>query len=322
MAESWKSGDHNQQRISIVIVTYRSRRTIDATLQALRESQEGGLARVIVVDNASDDGTADFVSQHYPSVTLIRNAGNVGFGRGCNQGIELASTPFILLLNPDAVIDARSLAILLDFLDRNPRVGICGPAVIDESGALQPAGGLPKPWKIIIRPLSSKLASREQRFVVPGEAASETDTICGSIMLLRKEMIDMIGAFDPRFFLYFEETDLCCRAREAGWEIWTVGEAVGRHVNAASAKQTNAEMLWDTISEHYFRSRFYYLIKHFGWPAAVFSEIGEIASMVLGVGVDALRGKPRPAIGARLRAPIMRMPIPPDRGVRSEGVDA
>jgi N-acetylglucosaminyl-diphospho-decaprenol L-rhamnosyltransferase len=315
MIDSVKSNSSSDAQVTIIIVTYQSANTIGATLDALRESQNSSLARIVVIDNASNDGTADYVSRNYPSVKLIRNIENVGFGRGCNQGIEFASTPYALLLNPDAVIDNGSLSTLIDFLDQNPHVGICGPAVIDASGALQPAGGLPKPWKILLKPLSSKLASRGQRSVVPGEAPAESDSICGSIMLLRMKMIGEIGVFDPRFFLYFEETDLCLRAKQAGWKIWTVGEAVGRHINAASAKQTKAEMIWDTISEHYFKSRFYYMIKHFGWPVAAITEIGELGFILLGVVVDSIRGKPSRNVESRFRAPILKLPASPNRRV-------
>jgi N-acetylglucosaminyl-diphospho-decaprenol L-rhamnosyltransferase len=315
MPESNKFSESRNLRVTVVIVSYKSVATIGAALGALRDAQLAGLARVIVVDNASDDGTADYISRSFPSVEVVRNADNVGFGRGCNQGIALAKTPYILLLNPDAAIDAKSITVLTDFLDRNPRVGICGPSVIDASGALQPAGGLPKPWKVFLNPLFSKLANRGIRLVAPGEAPRATDSICGSIMLLRKEMIDGIGIFDPRFFLYFEETDLCLRAGKAGWEIWTVGEAVGKHVNAASTKQTKAEMVHDTISEHYYRSRYYYLLKHFGLPAAVLAEIGELGSLAAKSIIDSIRGRPQASVGARLRAPILRRPALPNHHV-------
>lgn len=94
----------------------------------------------------------------------------------------------------------------------------------------------------------------------------------GAVLLLRCAMLGEIGAFDPRFFLYFEETDLCRRASSAGWGIWAIGTAVADHLDAASAKSLQRRMFQTCIAEHYFRSRFYYLEKHFGWPAAVATE--------------------------------------------------
>jgi GT2 family glycosyltransferase len=307
------SNTPKNSEVTVIIVTYQSIGTISAALDALQELMDSGLVRIIVIDNASQDRTADYIEKLYPSVYLIRNINNVGFGRGCNQGIEISLTPYILLLNPDAVIDIKSLIVLVRFCNCNPKVGICGPAVIDVSGELQPAGCLPRPWRILLKPIFSKLATHGRRNVIPGEAPAKTDMICGSIMLVRRQMITEIGAFDPRFFLYFEETDLCCRAMRSGWEIWTNGEAIGRHINAASAKQTKAAIAGATISKHFYESRFYYLIKHFGWPVAIMTEIGELVSLVLGFAVGFFRGKPKTNFSARFRAPIFRLPVSPNR---------
>lgn len=312
MTESKESASERRPQLTVVIVSYQSRDTIGATLDALRESYDAGLADAVVIDNASPDGTADFVATHFPWTTLVRNHNNVGFGRGCNQGFKCVATPYVLLLNPDAVIDLKALTVLVGFMISTPRTGICGPAVKETSGALQPAGGLPNPWKIMLRPLLPGWASSGQRHVVPGEAPAATDWVCGSVMLLRWKMIEEIGRFDPRFFLYFEETDLCYRAQRSGWEIWTVGEAVAGHVNAASAKTTKADMMWGTISEHYFKSRFYYLSKHFGRPAAVMAELGELFFMFMRAGVNLARGRSSRSLGPRLRAPILKLPASPN----------
>jgi GT2 family glycosyltransferase len=129
-------------------------------------------------------------------------------------------------------------------------------------------------------------------------------------MLLRREMVTSLGGFDPRFFLYFEETDLCLRAARRGWQIWTVGEAVGRHVNAAVARSVSKRMMWGAIPEHYFRSRFYYMTKNFGRGLAVLAEIGEIACMILRAAVDKVRGRTYSDLTGRLQSPVLRMPRP------------
>ncbi len=299
---SWKT------RATVIIVSYRSRRTIASTLDALEDARDGGFVEIVVVDNASDDGTADFVATAYPFVTLIRNPENSGFGRGCNLGFAKAASPYLLLLNPDAVIRRDSIQMLIDFMDRNPRAGICGPAVRWSSGELQASGDLPNPLAVIAAPLFPRWAMRARRLILPGDEPRSTSWICGSIMLLRKSMIDEIGPFDPRFFLYFEETDLCYRARRDGWEVWAVGDACGSHANAASARATESELIGDTIPKHYFESRYYYLVKHYGWPAAALAEIGELVSIVLRTAVDAARRRPNLSLKRRLRGPFMRQP--------------
>jgi GT2 family glycosyltransferase len=277
---------------------------LDALLDAHRED----FVDAVVVDNASDDGTADFVAETYPWVRLVRNAKNVGFGRGCNRGFEHVIAPYVLILNPDAVMEYCALKILVAYMEGNERIGICGPAVTEQSGALQPAGSLPSPWKTILKPLFAKWTRGIQRHIVPGEHPAKTNWLCGSILLIRRSVLDTIGGFDPRFFLYFEETDLCYRALKAGWEIWTVGTAVGKHVNGASAKKMNTPMMWGAISEHYFQSRYYYMMKHYGsiWAKSV--EVGELVCMACRAAVECVRGKTYPDLALRLRAPIFKVP--------------
>ncbi|MBI9099182.1 MAG: glycosyltransferase family 2 protein [Spirochaetaceae bacterium] len=302
----------NDPQVTVIIVTYQSKDTIKETLDALTEANESGFADVIVIDNASNDGTTNFISENYPWVTLLINEKNIGFGRGCNIGLDNTKTPYSLLLNPDAVIDKKSLTVMYNFMKKNPETGICGPAVIEASGELQRAGSLSNPWKIMLKPVLPNWSSKGQRIVKPGEKPMETDWICGSVMFLRMSMIKEINAFDPQIFLYFEETDLIYRASKKGWKIWTVGEAVCQHVNAASAKLTKAPMMEGTISEHYYRSRFYYLIKHFGYPLAITAEAGELVMMLVRFLINTLRGKSYKKISNRFRSPFFKLPVFPD----------
>ncbi len=312
MVDMYK-GDHAvSAKITIIIVSFQSVDFIGDNLAKLEKPILEKLVKVIVVDNSSTDGTADFVEKRYPHVKLIRNQINIGFGRGCNCGFSYADTPYVLLINPDAVIDEVSLKKLLSFMDSKPETGICGPAVIDESGAIQPSGASAKPWKVILKPLFPGLAVKGMRNIMPGEPPRQTDWICGSIMMLRSRMIEEIGGFDPRFFLYFEETDLHLRAKKAGWQIWTVGEAVGGHINAASAKATSEDMIWGTISEHYFKSRFYFFRKHYGLIPAVLADVGELFAMFIRYLLSTVRGKKYKIIRQRLRSPIMKSPDIPE----------
>lgn len=297
--------------VTAVIVTYRSRETVGAALDALHEAHLAGLAEAVVVDNASDDDTADFVEERYPWVTLIRSADNLGFGRGCNVGLRNARTPFVLLLNPDAVLPVNGLQRMITFMQQHPRAGICGPAVREHAGDVQPAGCLPTPGRTALKPLFPGWASKGLWHVQPGEAPRSTDRICGSIMLIRRQMLDSVGEFDPRFFLYFEETDLCFRTIRTGWQIWTVGDAIGEHINAASGKAMKVPMMWGTISEHYFKSRFYYFKKHYGWLSAAAAETGELCCMFVRYVLNRFRGKAYPNLGQRLRSPFYRMPTDP-----------
>ncbi|NGP53693.1 glycosyltransferase family 2 protein [Thioalkalivibrio sp. XN8] len=299
-----------EPQVSVVLVSYQSRETIGRTLDALQRARESMGIRTIVVDNASSDGTADFVAEYHPWVSLVRGHENVGFGKGCNIALRDVASPYVLFLNPDAVCGLPALQAMLALMESRPSIGILGPAVVEASGQLQPSGALPTPWTVMWKPAFPGWASRGMRHVQPGELPRRTSWICGSVMLVRMSMVKEIGGFDPRFFLYFEESDLCARAHRAGWEVWTSGQAVCEHVNAASAKKTGDAMMWGTISDHYFRSRMYYMVKHHGWPAALVMEAGELVLMCARAVIERTRGRPYPTLAGRLRAPKFRLPAP------------
>jgi hypothetical protein len=146
--------------------------------------------------------------------------------------------------------------------------------------------------------------------IQPGDAPRCVQWLCGALLLCRTELIQRLSGFDPRFFLYFEETDLCRRAGAAGAELWAVGTAVAEHAGSASTRQAQRDLPeGGYLSEHYYRSRYYYLIKHHGRVAAAATEICELG---IKAGRDAARwllGRaPARELSARLQAPVLRLP--------------
>ena len=194
------------------------------------------------------------------------------------------------------------------FLDANPRAGIVAPAIREPDGGLQFAGCLPSPRSVVLGAAGCENAYPNRRRIVPGDPPFRTDWLCGAILLIRKELWDDLGGFDPRFFLYFEETDFCLRASRRGWELWAVGEAVAYHTNAASSSSTQALMYRDCIAEHYFRSRFYFLSKHFGWFRAASAEILELTLISAVSLVHFVRGRRSEKFSVRVRSPLLRRP--------------
>jgi len=277
--------------VSVVIVSYRSRSTIAATLAPLEQAVRHQQIECIIVDNASGDGTADFIATHYPWVRLVRSPTNLGFGRGCNAGFAEARADHVLFLNPDAVIEPAAIAALAAVLTANPQAAAVGPATLvgtaalggssfeatdanraDGEGAMQMAGMLTTPMSLIASALNRRDAFTERRAIIPSEVPFRTNWICGAVMLFRASAFRALGGFDPRFFLYFEETDLCLRAARAGFELWATGSATARHVCGASARASGQAMASGCIAEHYNRSRTYYLRKNFGRTTAIATE--------------------------------------------------
>lgn len=272
--------------VTAVIVTYQSRETIGNTLDELLPAWDQGFCDCVVVDNASSDGTADFVRESYPWVRVVASAENLGFGRGCNLGFESVDTPYVLMLNPDACIDASALRILVEFMEARPRVGIAAPATVAGNGECQDAGLVLTPLGLVRAMLGLGGSHPDKKSISPGAAPFRTTWVCGAIMLIRSELFRKLRGFDPRFFLYFEETDLCLRAAAAGQELWVVGAATATHLVGASAQKTGAKLSMGStgnIVEHYYPSRFYYLQKHFGWFPAIGAE-------AVAAAVECLRG--------------------------------
>ncbi|CAG0993977.1 N-acetylglucosaminyl-diphospho-decaprenol L-rhamnosyltransferase [Myxococcaceae bacterium] len=212
--------------LSILIVTWNSAAEIGACLRSLRERLEGRISfETIVIDNASSDSTVEVVKRVAPDAHLIETGTNEGFGRACNRGIAEASGRRILLLNPDCEV-GEGLPELLAWLDANPRVGIATGWIVGSDGRIQRNWGRTPPslWTEILEHTTlAKLApsifgrhwlgvgdSREIRFV---------PAISGMAMILDSKLARDLGGFDPAYFMYLEDFDLCWRAREHGAAI-------------------------------------------------------------------------------------------------------
>ena len=297
-----------QPRTTVVIVTYRSMGVVNRALEALEPIARGGAVACTVVDNASDDGTAAYVREEHPWVRLLEGRGNVGFGRGCNAGLARAETEFVLFLNPDAVISYESLLTLERFFDEHDGAGLIAPAVAFEDGGYQPVRPLPTPLGVLAGEGGFALGSTEQIPVWPGAEPFPVEWLCGAVLMGRRQLLDDLDGFDPRFFMYFEETDLCVRARQAGAELWMVPGAEASHTSGASAERSDARLWSGCIAEYYFESRHYYLTKHYGRLAACGATLGEIALMAARTLLDRVRGRGSSRLQYRLKAPVLRLP--------------
>lgn len=208
--------------ISVIVVTYNSARQIKNCLQSVL-NQTGVDFETIVVDNASVDTTLKELEGFNTRVIASRE--NLGFGKGCNLGFASSCGRYIYLLNPDACLeDAGALAKLCRAMDANPRWGMAGTKVCSVNGEEESRPAAEYPAQRFVHRDFSKL---------PGSVA----WIIGASMVVRRELYEKLGGFDPSFFLYSEETDFCLRMREAGFEIGYVPEVAVKHIGAASEDQ-------------------------------------------------------------------------------------
>ena len=222
--------------VTAIFVTYNSEDTVGQALDAARDSYDAGLLEAVVVDNASRDGTCEVVATGYPWVRLIRSETNLGYARGLNLGFEGIESPYVIFMNPDAVLPRNAVEKLLAFMESNPDAGLAAPATVRENGEYQEVGGLVTPWTFVRNAAGISDGPAGKRPLLPGARPTQTDWICGAIMFLRSRAVRETGGMDPRFFLYFEETDLCVRLARAGYSIWAVGEAVARQCAKGAAR--------------------------------------------------------------------------------------
>ena len=287
---------HSVDRLDVlvVIVTYR---TASLTVQAL-SSLEGEISsleiriRVMVVDNDSGDfrEIADAIERNAWSswVTLVKAPRNGGFGYGNNLGIKSAygvSGPdYIYLLNPDAQVRPGAVGILARFLESNSRAGIAGSRITNSDGSdwsiafrfpamlSELAGGLEV--AVVSRVLRRYAVARQM-----GSTPQQTDWICGASMMIRPQVLAKIGGFDENYFLYFEETDFCFRAKQEGFETWYVPDSQVVHIRGQSTKVTDLSLGPRRLPNYWFDSRRRFFVRTYGfWRAMAIDAVALIAS--------------------------------------------
>ncbi|HEV7750738.1 MAG TPA: glycosyltransferase family 2 protein [Baekduia sp.] len=212
--------------LAIVVVSHNSRPWLGACLSSLADHAEGVTLDVVVVDNASTDGSAEFVEAHHPEARVLRRA-NRGFASGNNEGLRTVDAPYVLLLNPDTEILHGQFADLIATLRDHPDVGLVGVRQVTADGTLWPTiRYFPSPVRAACQALGSERWPRRRRWMGERELdlsaydrATDCDWTSGSFLLARREALLSTGLLDERFFLFSEETDLCLRMRGAGWRI-------------------------------------------------------------------------------------------------------
>lgn len=291
--------------VTAIFVTYNSADTIAEALGSFQESHERGLARCVVVDNASQDRSLDTV-RGFPWVNLVPSDSNLGYGSALNLGMRRTDTEFIAFMNADACLSRRSLEVLVEFLKAHPKAAMVGPAIVwGNDNRLQETGGLPTPWRDLVAAIGRPARLLRRKVIEPGGAPFRTDWLCGAVLLARASAIEEVGGFDEAFFLYYEETDLCRRLLDRGWELWAVGEAQASHVGGASATTSGEETIYKSvIAKHFYASRFRYLAKHHGYAAAAFVEAFELLCLGAKDLLSWPLGRYRGRLASRLKGPV------------------
>lgn len=272
--------------LSVIIVNYRVRYFLELCLRSAQKALAGLESEIIVVDNRSADGSVEALRVLFPAVRFVENTENLGFARACNQGYRLAGGEFILFLNPDTVLPEDFARICLDFLGAKPRAGGLGVRMVDGGGRFlkESRRGFPSPWVAFCK-LSGLtwLFPRTRVFAgyylghLPAGEAHPVPVLSGACLLIRRAVLEAIGAFDERFFMYAEDIDLSYRCEKAGYINYYLPDVTVLHFKGESTQKDSRYV------RQFYRAMSQFRRKHFtGAMPMVFNAGMEAAIRVRG----------------------------------------
>ena len=238
--------------LAVAIISYNTRDFLRACLSSvIREAPR----EIVVVDNASSDGSAAMVTAEYPQVLLQINETNGGYGAAANQAIARCQSDYVVLMNADTLLPPNALTVFEQYLTEHPRAGVVGPRLVEADGTLQASCyPFPKPLGTLLE--NSRFAvflGRRIRRYAPvvrdlylrtwaHDSPRKVPWIKGAVLAIRRAAFDAVGGFDPAYFMYFEDADLCYRLHAAGWETHFTPHTTAVHIGGASTRQCQAEM--------------------------------------------------------------------------------
>ncbi len=213
--------------LSVIIVNWNTKDFLNNCIRSIKKNTQKISFEIIVIDNGSTDGSASAVEANFPEVILIKNQKNLGYGRANNQGYALAKGKYILFLNSDMAVQKNCLDRMFDFMEKNPAVGASSCKLTFPDGSLQHSCREFPRFKTIflmligVRFLFPKMKIFRNYLMLDWDQSDirDVDQIMGSFMFIRSAVVGDVGGFDERFWMYFEEVDLCLRIKAAGWKI-------------------------------------------------------------------------------------------------------
>jgi len=226
----------------VVIVSYNGKNILKNCLQSVFEQTDGIDFEVIVSDNGSVDGSLGLVKELFPSVKLFENGENLGFAKANNLALPHCNGRYILLLNPDTVLQSNAIRTMVGFMDNHPDTGACGPKLLNSDGGLQfSARNFPSipnqiAESLFLHKLFPAVMGFGELIMKPSfyQTTHTVDWVTGAALMIRRQALNDVGMLDERYFMYSEEKDWCFNARKKGWRIALVSEAEIMHIHGDS----------------------------------------------------------------------------------------
>lgn len=257
-------------KVDVVVVNWNDRNrtpeAVDSVLALSEAKADPDFLRVIIADNGSTDGSVEYFRGRYGDrIYIHENGSNLGFGAGVNRVLPLVRAEYVFLLNPDAIVHDGALAALVHFMDQHPQCAIAGPTIHEADGRIAESCGEFDTWTgAFLRssgwgdlPFFRKYANGAALRTWNYASYRQVDLVIGAAMLIRRSVVERIGLFDERYFMYHEEVDLARRVADAGFESWFVPDAHVTHVGQGSSGGKGVERYKQ-------RSRRLYWVKHHG----------------------------------------------------------
>ncbi len=249
--------------LSIIIVSWNTCDLLQACLESVYRNAPDCLFEVLVVDNASKDGSLEMVRGRFPRVVVLSNTRNLGFASANNQAIAISSGRYILLLNSDTVVMPGALEKLIEFFEQHPRAGAAGGHLLNPDGSLQyscsPSPTLRSEARRLLRMPGVRTDGYYPMETWDLHKYHEVDVLLGACLMLRKEVLNTVGVLDETYFMYSEEVDLCRRVQLAGWKLFWVPNAFVLHHGGQSTGQ-----IADKMFLQLYKSKLHFIRKHYG----------------------------------------------------------
>jgi GT2 family glycosyltransferase len=257
--------------LSIIIVNWNTRDLLENCLRSIQKSRGTFAIQTIVVDNNSADGSREMVAKIFPDVLLMNSGGNVGFARANNVALPRATSSLVLFLNPDTEVSQSGLEKMIAFMKADRTIGALGCKIRNSNGTIQQLGiqRFPSPTGELMKMLcvSARTQSRLGSFFPyhDPEKSGEVKKLFGACLLVRRDVLDQVGSFDERFFMYCEDVDLCHRITEAGWKLYYLSDAEILHLGGSASSTVPGRFAVLMMCESFSK----FMRKHYGWFGAL-----------------------------------------------------
>jgi GT2 family glycosyltransferase len=232
--------------VSVIIVSWNCRQMLTECLRSIQSGLVSDKSEIIVIDNASSDGTVEAIRKEFPSVNMIACADNLGFAQGNNIGIDVSSGEYLCLINPDVVVESGCIETLVKYLSKHPDLGMVAPQIIGSDRIVQRSCmRTPTLWNQLCRALALDCVIKKSRLFggylmkdFDHDTTREVDIVNGCFWVVRRDALDDVGLIDPLFWMYADDLDWCHRFHAAGWKIMFHPEARAIHFGGGSSRNT------------------------------------------------------------------------------------